>query len=121
MGHHCGWRDGKMGHLTERLTEKMDLTTVQQDKLNVVSDQFQEARGSFRDQRGATRAEVLALLEADTMDREKAMALFEARRQEMESRARIIIAAMADFTDSLSSEQRAQLKEMIERRGGWHH
>ncbi len=118
-GEQCGWRGEKMGHMVERVSEKLELNEAQREKLEAVRNEMSDLRDQHKNSRGERRTEMLSLLDADTLDRDRAFSIFEARHSEMQEAARGMIATMADFTDSLSAEQRAELKTMMAERGRW--
>ncbi len=103
----------------ERVTEKLDLNTAQTEKLHGIKDAITEAREKLRENRKDKRDEVLALLEQPTLDQEKAMALLTERGDAMKEQAPKVIAAIADFYDSLTPEQQQTLRETIKKRMEW--
>ncbi len=117
----CGWRGDRAAHVLSKVSKELDLTAAQQEQLQILTDQFKEARNSFRDHRQQRHLEIVSLLDSDTLDRDKAFEMFEQSQQKLEQRAQVMIAAMADFTDALDTEQRTRLRELIEKRSRWNH
>jgi protein CpxP len=67
------------------------------------------------------RAELQALLAGSTFDREKANALIQSKVGAVNSQSPKVVAAMADFYDSLKPEQQAKVREFMNQRGRWGH
>ena len=86
------------------------------------------AQPGLREQRNALvgntsdpRAEMASLVAGPTFDRAKAKSLVEAKTGAITSKSPEVIAAMADFYDSLKPEQQAKVREFMAKRGhrGW--
>ncbi len=105
--------------LMERVTEKLELNAAQTEKLHGIKDAITDAREKLRENRKDKRDEVLTLLEQPTLDQEKAMALLTERGDAMKEQAPKVIAAIADFYDSLTPEQQQTLRESIKKRMEW--
>lgn len=108
--------------LVDRVGSRLDLDAAQKAKLGIVADQFRAQRQALV---GASdpRAELAAVIAGPTFDREKAQSLVSAKTQALQSRSPELLAAMADFYDSLKPEQQAKVREFLAqrgRRGGWH-
>ncbi len=97
-----------------RVAEKLALDDAQKLKFAQFAEQLQQQRGAHKEQHATTRSEALSLLERPTLDRDKALRLFEARKQALGASGREMIDAFAEFSDSLKVEQRAKLKAMID-------
>jgi Spy/CpxP family protein refolding chaperone len=67
------------------------------------------------------RAELQSLVAGTTCDRARAQALVEAKTAAISARSPELIAAAADFYDSLRPEQQAKVREMMSSRRGWWH
>ena len=67
------------------------------------------------------RAEVQSLVAGATFDRAKAKALVDAKTGAIQARSPEVIAAAADFYDSLKPEQQAKVREFMAARRGWMH
>lgn len=115
--------EGRMQHITERISHKLDLNDEQRSKLVALGEQFQALRGDWRDRRVDMRANVLDLLKNDRFDRERAQQMIEERQQSMAEHKRDMVDAFAEFSDSLDPEQRTRLAELIDHWSGhrWGH
>lgn len=102
------------------LIKKLALDEAQQAELKKLSrsliDSVRAGRESLREQRIVGLAEILSLLEANKINQEKALEMVRERLATVESYAREIISSAAGFTDSLSTEQRRKLQQIIEQR-----
>ena len=105
-----GWR--MMGWVEHRL----DLNTEQSAKLEQLMDTFHDLRSSWREQRDLDVATVRDLLTAPTLNQQEVLALIESKTVKVNEVAPTAVAALAEFTDSLSSEQKQEIEDMMEHR-----
>ena len=118
---HRGYcRHGGLGYVQERLSEKLALDASQQEKLQTLGGTVAGLRDQWLESRRQGRGELLELLTASTLDRERAESLLETRHRAWQEHGRDLVAAFGDFSDSLSKEQREQLRGIIEKRRVWH-
>jgi periplasmic protein CpxP/Spy len=126
MHHGSGWHAmteedaAKMkARLIDRAGSRLDLDEEQKAKLGVLADKLREQRNALV---GGTdpRAEIAALVAGPSFDRAKAKSLVDAKTGAITAKSPEVIAAMADFYDSLKPEQQAKVREYMARRGhGW--
>lgn len=116
---YCNHSD-RVQFITQRLTHKLDLTDEQQSGLSALADKFSELRDDAVDRKNSIRDSVIGLLSAPSLDRELAADLLEEGFKSMAERKRELIDAVAEFTDSLQPDQRAQLTELIGDRLAYH-
>ncbi len=114
FGHGPGHRMG--GHMVERVSDKLDLTVEQEGKLDNVFLEMRQMRRDVMRDRKDNMQEVMSLLDAPSLDQEKALAMFNDKADAIKQHAPEIVAAMADFSDSLSPEQKQQAQEMMQHR-----
>ena len=129
-GEHCGFGSHGFGmqgfnpekradFMLQRMTNKLDLNTAQVANLKAVQQLFAE---HFKEKKAQKGGELLALLDAPSLDQAQALHILESRGAERKAKAPEVIAAIATFTDSLSNEQRVKLKEILQqfpRRAGF--
>ena len=124
---HGGWNamsEADSAKMRERMIERagkqLKLDDAQKQRLAVLADKLREQRVALM---GSTnpRAEVQALLAGPKFDRTNAQALVEAKTTALRSKSPEVIAAAADFFDSLNPEQQQQVREFIAKRRGWRH
>jgi Spy/CpxP family protein refolding chaperone len=109
------------GKAVERISGKLDLNEAQKAKLGVLADELLAQRKALR---GSTepRAEMQAVIAGAQFDRAKAQALLDGKTQAVQGGGPKVIAAMADFYDSLNADQQAKLRAFMEQHrhgGGW--
>ena len=108
----CGFGpEHRLEFVMRRLTNKLDLNAEQSEKLSLIKQQLMKR---IQDEmRQNHRAQILALLDEPVLDQQKAFALLQNQMQQVKQNAPVLIAAMAEFTDSLNNEQRAKLKNLL--------
>jgi Spy/CpxP family protein refolding chaperone len=125
-GEHCGLGKhgmhdaGKRGEfMVKRMTHQLDLNEAQITNLKAVQQLFANHHNEKKAKKGG---ELLSLLDAASLDQAQALHLMQSRGEERKAKAPEMIAAIAVFTDSLSTEQRAKLKKTLQHfsgRGGF--
>jgi len=87
----------------------------------VLADEIIAQRAALRGQGADPRADFKALIAGDKFDRARAQTLLEQKTQAVQGNGPKVIAALADFYDSLTPEQQKQVRDRLEQRhGGWH-
>lgn len=123
--HARGWNDERVtemrGKVIERVSDKLELNAAQQQKLAVLADELIAQRKAWRAQGGDPRAEIKGLIASEKFDRSAAQALLERKTQQVQGAGPRVIAAFADFYDSLNPQQQSQVRERLDKRGhgGW--
>lgn len=104
----------------EKAGDKLDLDAAQKAKLGALADKLREQRTAFVGDTKDPRAELQSLIAGSTFDRSKAQGLVQAKTQAVQAKSPEVIAAMADFYDSLKPEQQAKVREYLQKgRRGW--
>ena len=103
--------------LVDRVGSKLDLDAAQKAKLGVLADKLREQRNALVEGSADPRAELQGLLAGTTFDRAKAKALIDAKVAAVNTKSPEVVAAMADFYDSLKPEQQAKVRDFMARRG----
>ena len=124
-----GWHamnDEDAAKLKARLIEKagsrLDLDDAQKAKLGVLADRLRAQRNALVGPTTDPRTELQSLVAGPTFDRAKAKSLVDAKTGAITAQSPEVIAAMADFYDSLKPEQQAKVREFMASRGrGWGH
>ena len=108
--------------MQQKVTKKLELDDSQQQKLQAFSTEMMTARQDMKQQFGDDREQLLALLEQTTLDQQQVLTLIESHTRAINDRAPVIVASVAEFYDSLNSEQQAQLRQFAQQhRGRGHH
>lgn len=121
--HGGGWSEERVtemrGKAIEKVSEKLELNEAQKQKLGVLADEMLAQRKALRGDTANPRAEMQALIAGDKFDRSRAQTLLDQKTQTVLAGGPRMIAAMADFYDSLTPTQQAQVREKMEKRRGW--
>ena len=99
--------------------KKLDLNDTQKQRLNVLGDKLREQRASLMGASKDPRADVQALVAGDKLDRTKAQALVDDKMSAIKTKSPELIAAAADFYDSLNPAQQQQVRDLMNRKRGW--
>ncbi len=121
---HAGWQQMSEADAMEMKTKivngaasKLDLDGLQKAKLAVLADKLREQRNALVGSTTNPRAELQALMAGPQFDRSKASALINSKVAAVTTQSPAVVAAMADFYDSLKPEQQAQVRQFISQRG----
>lgn len=128
--HGGGWGPGrgpmsdedaaKMGaRMVERVGSKLDLDAAQKTKLTQLSEVLRTQRKAAMGDK-APHEQMQALISGNRFDRAGAQALVDTRTEAMRKASPAVIAAAADFYDSLRPEQQTKVREFLQRGPGHH-
>ena len=104
--------------MVERVGRKLELNADQKQRLTALADKLHEQRTALAGQGKDPRAEVKALVAGDKFDKTRAQALVTEKTTALQSKSPEVIAALADFYDSLNPAQQQQVRDFMEHRGG---
>ncbi len=107
------------GKLMERVSDKLELNEAQKLKLGVLADEMIAQRKAMRGDSADPRTEMKALVAGEKFDRTRAQTLLTQKTEVVQAGGPKVIAAMANFYDSLNPAQQAQVRERLEKRGHW--
>jgi Spy/CpxP family protein refolding chaperone len=105
--------------MVERVSDKLDLNTDQKALLAVLGEKLHAQRVAMMGQQPDPRAAVQALVSGDKFDRAGAQNLISEKTAAVNAGSPEVVAAAADFYDSLNREQQQKVREFMQRRGGW--
>ena len=108
----------KQAKMIDYAGKKLALNDMQKQRLNVLGDKLREQRTALVG-KTEVRTELQSLVAGTTMDRVKAQALVEEKTGALRSKSPEVIAAAADFYDSLNPAQQQQVRDLMQRRKGW--
>jgi periplasmic protein CpxP/Spy len=112
------WRE----RLIERGGKELQLDDAQKQRLGVLFDKLRDQRNALVGSTTNPRAEMGTLIAGDKFDRTRAQALVEEKTGAIRGKSPEVIAAAADFYDTLKPEQQQKVREFLaQRRGrfGW--
>jgi len=125
-GHHRGhWSmsEADSAQMRERMLERVDkelaLDDAQKQRLAVLAAKLKEQRTALVGTTTDPRAEFQTLVAGPKFERERAQNLVTAKTDALRSKSPEVIAAAADFFDSLKPEQQQKVREFLNRRRGW--
>jgi Spy/CpxP family protein refolding chaperone len=108
------------GKMIERVSSKLDLNADQKQRLTVLADKLHEQRLALVPAGKEPRADLQALVAGDKFDRTRAQTLVTEKTAAITGKSPEVIAAMADFYDSLNPAQQQKVREFMQKRPGWH-
>jgi protein CpxP len=125
-GHHHGgnWQvseadSAKMReHLLERVGKELTLDDAQKQRLLVLVDKLKEQRVALVGTAGDPRAEMQVFVAGPKFERERAQTFVNAKTEALRGKSPEVIAAAADFFDSLRPEQQQKVREFLSKRRG---
>ncbi len=118
---HRGYcRNGGAEWIQNRISSRLELNETQRERLSTLGGTLIGLRDQWLETRSQGQGELLELLETPSLDRERAASLLDTRHRAWQEQSQELVAAFADFSDSLSTEQRERLRGLIEKRRGWH-
>lgn len=117
-GHRFSRDPGEMSaKIVERISSKLELDAMQQQKLAVLADKLQAQRQAMR--AGADpREQFKALLAGNTFDQAGAQRLINEKTDAIRSGSPEVIAAAADFFDHLNPAQQQKVRDFMARGPG---
>ena len=121
--HQSGWSEDRVtemrGKAIERVSSKLELNAEQKQKLGLLADEMLAARKAVKGDSAQPREELKALIASDKFDRNRAQQLMEQKTQAVQDSSPRVIEAMANFYDSLTPAQQAQVRDFMDKRRGW--
>jgi Spy/CpxP family protein refolding chaperone len=106
--------------MLERVGKELTLDDAQKQRLVVLADKLKEQRAALVGSTTNPRAEFQALVAGPKFERDRAQGLVTAKTDALRSKSPEVIAAAADFFDSLKPEQQQKVREFLNKRHhGW--
>jgi len=102
--------DKKIEFIINRVSSKLDLDAVQKQNLIALKDTIKTQRALH--QKHNPREELAKLLSVPVLDESKVLTMLEARTAQLNQAAPAVVTAIANFTNSLNNEQRAEIVKM---------
>lgn len=122
--HKWGDPETRAKHAVAYVADELELDDAQTLKLETLKDTLLSTGQKFRTEVRPARGQLVELIGAESFDRDRALSLITGKTSFVEENAPEVLAAMGDFFDSLSAEQKAEVVERIEHRrerwGRWH-
>jgi uncharacterized membrane protein len=105
----------------DAMAYKLDLSESQETKWFAIRDAIKQARQAERNERQNTKTQILAQLQAETIDQQAVLAQLKNEQQKRLDQAPELIAKIAEFHATLNAEQKTKIAELIEKMGKRHH
>lgn len=128
----CGHRSHDMGaslsveeyaqkrdKVVDRAASKLDLNEDQKKRLVVLSDKLREQRLALMGENKDPRAELKALVAGDKFDQARAQAWLTEKTTTVQAKSSDVIAALADFYNSLTPVQQQKVRDYMDTGGRW--
>ena len=124
---HHRFRDGAMSdadiaQMRERFIDKasreLSLDEAQKAKLGGLADALKAQRAALMPGGANPRSEMAALVAGPQFDRARAQALIDGKTGALRDKAPAVVAAMADFYDSLQPAQQQKVRDLMARGHG---
>ena len=104
--------------MLNRVASKLDLNADQKTRLATLGDKLHAQRTALMGQTGNPRAEFKALVAGDKFDAVRAQALVNEKTTAVQTTSPEVIAALADFYNSLNPAQQQKVREFLNKRHG---
>jgi Spy/CpxP family protein refolding chaperone len=128
----CGHRDHEFGasmspekytqkrdKMVDKVAGRLDLNAEQKKHLQNLGDTLYAQRTALIGQTQDPRAEMKALVAGDKFDAVRAQALITDKTTALQSKSPEVIAALAEFYNSLNPAQQQKLRDFMDGRGRW--
>ena len=109
----------KRDKMVDRVAGKLDLNDDQKKRLTTLGDKVYEQRTALMGQTKDPRAELKALIAGDKFDAARAQTLINDKTAALQTRSPEVIAALADFYNSLNPAQQQKVRDYMEGHGRW--
>jgi Spy/CpxP family protein refolding chaperone len=105
--------------MVDRAAGKLDLNADQKQRLRALGDKLFEQRTALMGQSKDPRAEIKSLIAGEKFDTAKAQTLINEKTAVIQTRSPEVLAAIADFYNSLNQTQQQKVRALMEGRHGW--
>jgi protein CpxP len=111
----------KRDKMVDKAASKLDLNADQKKRLTTLGDTLYAQRTALMGQTTDPRAEMKALVAGDKFDASRAQALITEKTTALQTKSPEVIAALADFYNSLNPAQQQKVRDYMDGRGHWFH
>lgn len=109
----------KRDKMVDKVAGRLELTEDQKQRLSKLGDKLYEQRTAFMGNSKDPRTEFKQLVGGEKFDIERAQAMVNEKTTAVQGKSPEVIAAMADFYNSLNPTQQQKIRDLMERRSGW--
>ena len=115
-----GNEEGKYAQkMIDRVNSELALTDAQRQKLVLLSERVRDQRKALIGTTADPRAQLQSLISAAQFDRARAQAIIDEKANAIRAKSPDVIAATADFFDSLDPQQQQKLRDHLQQRHRW--
>lgn len=118
--HGHGHMEKRMAERVERVFSKVGATDEQKARAREIVQASSEQMKALRPADGSGPKDMLALLSAESIDRDRIEQLRAARHAQMDERSKLMTRTLADLAEVLTPEQRKDAAKSLARLGGGH-
>lgn len=111
----------KRDKMVDKVASKLDLNEDQKKRLATLGDTLYAQRTALVGQTTDPRAEMKALVAGDKFDAARAQTLINDKTAAVQAKSPEVIAALADFYNSLNPAQQQKVRDYMDGRGHWFH
>lgn len=111
----------KRDKMVDKAASKLDLNADQKKRLAALGDTLYAQRTALIGQTTNPHAEMKALVAGDKFDAVRAQALVTEKTTTLQTKSPEVIAALADFYNSLNPAQQQKVRDYMDARGHWFH
>ncbi|MCF8210313.1 MAG: Spy/CpxP family protein refolding chaperone [Rhodoferax sp.] len=111
----------KRDKLVDRVAGRLDLSEDQKKRLGTLGDKLYEQRTALIGASKDPRSELKGLVAGDKFDATRAQALITEKTTLLQTRSPEVLAALADFYNSLNPTQQQKVRDHLDGRHGWWH
>jgi len=108
-----GSRESGSEMAIEWLSSWLDLTEGQKSKLLLIDEELVSFEKGLKKDRQEIKDEIIRIFASDELDEDRILAIIEEKQNQVDYFAPRIVAELAEFHESLSSEQRKKLVDEI--------
>jgi len=121
FGKFGGMSEKKVEFIINRISAKLELNDIQKQNLIALKDTLKEQK-QRHEEYANPREELVKLLSEPVLDETKVLTMMESKITQFHLSAPTVVSAIANFTNSLNDEQRAEIVSIADnfrkRRGG---
>ncbi len=122
-GHGMAMSDEDSTHFKTRMVERvgreLELNEQQKQRLAALGERMREQRLALVGKTTDPRAELQGLVAGAQFDKARAQSIIEEKTGALRTKSPEVIAAAADFFDSLNPAQQQKVRDFMQRRHGW--
>jgi len=111
-----GGAEKRIDRMFEHVAKKLTLDAGQQDKLTAAKQAAVAYSEAMQENKKAMRESIAAIVAGDTMDQDLAQQHFNGKADVIQDESPAMVAALADFYDSLNAEQQAEVRKVLEKK-----